>query len=60
MNRRGRQTRLKIQRETLRSLTDRSLQEVGGALYNTTVDRCSTESMSKCQNPWGGACLQRK
>ena len=61
MNGRNKRSRLVIQRETLRSLTDRSLDEVGGAgVYATTVDRCSTESMSKCQNPWGGACLQRK
>lgn len=60
MNRRARQTRLKIQRETLRSLTDKSLEEVGGAVYYNTVDRCSTESMSKCANPYGGPCLQRK
>ena len=60
MQRRKSGKRLVIQRETLRTLTDKALQEVGGAVYTTTVDRCSTESMTKCENPWGGACLQRK
>jgi|SoiMethySBSTD1v2_1073268.scaffolds.fasta_scaffold1870572_1 hypothetical protein len=51
--------RLVIQRETLRSLTDRSLEQVGGGAYATTVDRCSTESMSKCESPQG-PCRMRK
>lgn len=57
---RKKRSRLVIQRETLRSLTDRSLEQVGGAVYATTVDRCSTESMTKCDNPWGNNCLNRK
>jgi hypothetical protein len=58
---RTKRTRLVIQRETLRTLTDRSLEQVGGAAnYYTTVDRCSTESMSKCESPGAGVCRQRK
>lgn len=60
MNRRGTGKRLIIQRETLRTLTDKALEEAkGGGAYNTN-DICSTDSQYKCFNGYTNPCRMRK
>jgi hypothetical protein len=54
-------TKLAIQRETLRLLSDDELQRAGGGespsrVCMNTVDWCSTESMTKCYAGTANPC----
>jgi hypothetical protein len=40
--------KLSLKKESLRVLSDKALERVAGAVYTSTVDVCSTESLSKC------------